>query len=170
MLRFAIGRPSCVRLISGSAPRFPTRMTLLTLPAITVLHFGAPIRRAESVRIYVRGTTIPPWETSALQMTLYFPAPGMRPPRRLSTRNRHCRTDIIRTLFVPAQVFPQKQPFVGQNIICACSTECDENVIKSWNRQAEYPKQFLTLGAFTSHPSVAFRRRLFRRKPVYSRP
>src|SRR5437660_10886138 len=32
--RFAIGLPSCVRRISGSAPRFPTRMTLLTLPAI----------------------------------------------------------------------------------------------------------------------------------------
>src|ERR1700720_2136265 len=33
-LRLAIGRPSWVRRISGSLPRFPTRITLLTLPAI----------------------------------------------------------------------------------------------------------------------------------------
>ena len=50
----------------------------------------------------------------------------------------------------------------------AGSAECDENVIKSWNREAEYPKQFLTLEAFTSRPTVAFRRRLFWEKPVYS--
>src|SRR5437899_5701711 len=37
-LRLAIGRPSCVRRISGSLPRFPTRITLFTLPAIAVLH------------------------------------------------------------------------------------------------------------------------------------
>src|SRR5271168_2904822 len=36
-LRLAIGRPSWVRRISGSAPRLPTRMTLLTLPAMTAL-------------------------------------------------------------------------------------------------------------------------------------
>src|SRR6201992_835957 len=41
MLRLAIGRPSWVRRISGSLPRFPTRITLFTLPAIAVLqsHF-----------------------------------------------------------------------------------------------------------------------------------
>src|SRR3954468_22647243 len=38
MLRLAIGRPSCVRRISGSLPRFPTRITLFTLPAIAALH------------------------------------------------------------------------------------------------------------------------------------
>src|ERR1700712_5749956 len=38
MLKLAIGRPSCVRRISGSLPRFPTRITLFTLPAIAVLH------------------------------------------------------------------------------------------------------------------------------------
>src|ERR1700754_1549554 len=38
MLRFAIGRPSWVRRISGSLPRFPTRITLFTLPAIAALH------------------------------------------------------------------------------------------------------------------------------------
>src|SRR5258708_27267271 len=37
-LRLAIGRPSWVRRISGSLPRFPTRITLFTLPAIAVLH------------------------------------------------------------------------------------------------------------------------------------
>src|SRR4029077_16204601 len=36
-LRFAIGRPSWVRRISGSLPRFPTRITLFTLPAIAAL-------------------------------------------------------------------------------------------------------------------------------------
>src|SRR4029078_6773612 len=38
MLRLAIGRPSCVRRISGSLPSFPTRITLFTLPAIAALH------------------------------------------------------------------------------------------------------------------------------------
>src|SRR4051794_20621757 len=38
LLRLAIGRPSCVRRISGSLPRFPTRITLFTLPAIAALH------------------------------------------------------------------------------------------------------------------------------------
>src|ERR1700720_2249441 len=38
ILRLAIGRPSCVRRISGSLPRLPTRITLFTLPAIAVLH------------------------------------------------------------------------------------------------------------------------------------
>src|SRR3954471_2829860 len=36
MLRLTIGRPSCVRRISGSLPRLPTRITLFTLPAITL--------------------------------------------------------------------------------------------------------------------------------------
>src|SRR6185295_11683394 len=34
-LKLAIGRPSWVRLISGSRPRLPTRITLLTEPAMT---------------------------------------------------------------------------------------------------------------------------------------
>src|ERR1700750_2763627 len=37
-LRLAIGRPSWVRRISGSLPRFPTKITLFTLPAIAALH------------------------------------------------------------------------------------------------------------------------------------
>src|SRR5882672_10328439 len=37
-LRLAIGRPSWVRRISGSLPRFPIRITLFTLPAIAALH------------------------------------------------------------------------------------------------------------------------------------
>src|SRR3954466_6311701 len=41
-LRLTIGRPSWVRRTSGSLPRLPTRITLLTLPAIAVLH--SPIR------------------------------------------------------------------------------------------------------------------------------
>src|SRR5882724_5803662 len=41
-LRLAIGRPSCVRRISGSLPRFPTRITLFTLPAIAALHSKIP--------------------------------------------------------------------------------------------------------------------------------
>src|SRR5215467_205103 len=35
-LRLAIGRPSWVRRISGSLPRLPTKITLLTLPAIAL--------------------------------------------------------------------------------------------------------------------------------------
>src|ERR1700755_2872280 len=44
MLRSAIGRPSCVRRISGSLPRLPTRITLFTLPAITALHSISPAK------------------------------------------------------------------------------------------------------------------------------
>src|SRR6516164_1653320 len=36
-LRLAMGRPSWVRRISGSLPRFPTKITLFTLPAIAAL-------------------------------------------------------------------------------------------------------------------------------------
>src|SRR6202041_238092 len=34
-LKFATGRPSWVRRISGSAPRLPIKITLLTLPAMS---------------------------------------------------------------------------------------------------------------------------------------
>src|SRR4030095_7469264 len=44
MLRLAIGRPSCVRRISGSLPRLPTRITLFTLPAIAALHSISPAK------------------------------------------------------------------------------------------------------------------------------
>src|SRR5437588_10580185 len=45
MRRLAIGRPSCVRRISGSLPRLPTRMTLLTEPAMGASsHFAAAQR------------------------------------------------------------------------------------------------------------------------------
>ena len=37
MRRLAIGRPSWVRRISGSLPRLPTRITLLTEPAMLAL-------------------------------------------------------------------------------------------------------------------------------------
>src|ERR1700751_5039440 len=37
ILRLAIGLPSWVRRISGSLPRFPTKITLFTLPAIAAL-------------------------------------------------------------------------------------------------------------------------------------
>src|SRR5262245_21296792 len=45
MRRLAMGRPSCVRRISGSLPRLPTRMTLLTEPAIAASsHFDLECR------------------------------------------------------------------------------------------------------------------------------
>src|SRR5438445_6671669 len=44
MLRLAIGRPSCVRRISGSLPWLPTRITLFTLPAIAALHSILPAK------------------------------------------------------------------------------------------------------------------------------
>src|SRR5437879_2935336 len=40
--RFAIGRPSCVRRISGSAPRLPTKITLLTEPAMRLSRSSSP--------------------------------------------------------------------------------------------------------------------------------
>src|SRR6266404_4783648 len=66
-LRLAIGRPSWVRRISGSLPRFPTRITLFTLPAIAALHS----------RKYWIGQTLsyPPelWHRSHPGATLYAP-------------------------------------------------------------------------------------------------
>src|SRR6185295_13372556 len=47
MLRLAIGRPSWVRRISGSLPRFPTRITLFTLPAIAALHSQESLNRRD---------------------------------------------------------------------------------------------------------------------------
>lgn len=41
MRRLAIGRPSGVRRISGSAPRLPINMTLFTEPAIAVSFYAA---------------------------------------------------------------------------------------------------------------------------------
>src|ERR1700754_3403139 len=47
MLRLAIGRPSWVRRISGSLPRLPTKITLLTLPAMKLSQlFGATLTPA----------------------------------------------------------------------------------------------------------------------------
>src|SRR5690349_14784352 len=45
-LSWTIGRPSWVRRTSGSLPRLPTRITLLTLPAIVLSTFtGCRLRR-----------------------------------------------------------------------------------------------------------------------------
>src|SRR5229473_6633635 len=49
MLRLAIGRPSCVRRISGSLPRFPTKITLFTLPAIAALHSRKLLTRHQTL-------------------------------------------------------------------------------------------------------------------------
>src|SRR5450631_3912673 len=66
-LRFAMGRPSCVRRISGSLPRFPTRITLFTLPAIAVLHSrnhrslepqDLPGARPSDLAVRIRRTTL----------------------------------------------------------------------------------------------------------------
>src|SRR3954451_10736049 len=43
--KLAIGRPSWVRRISGSLPRFPTRITLFTLPAIATLRHRISLHR-----------------------------------------------------------------------------------------------------------------------------
>src|SRR5438552_3909897 len=64
-LRLAIGRPSWVRRISGSLPRFPTRITLFTLPAIAALHsrkhwIGQTLSYRSSSGIVCLGTTLEP--------------------------------------------------------------------------------------------------------------
>src|ERR1700694_4535348 len=57
--RFAIGLPSWVRRISGSAPRLPTRITLLTLPAMTVLHSFGPLLDLLRCSIHPRPGPLP---------------------------------------------------------------------------------------------------------------
>src|SRR5450631_3291931 len=67
-LRLAIGRPSWVRRISGSLPRFPIRITLFTLPAIAALHSSKSLDRLEThafglsspVALGPPGTTLEP--------------------------------------------------------------------------------------------------------------
>src|SRR5882757_908509 len=54
MERFAIGRPSCVRRISGSLPRFPTRITLFTLPAIAPSPLKKPGNRTSAATLNLR--------------------------------------------------------------------------------------------------------------------
>src|SRR5215813_11746072 len=54
-LKFAIGRPSWVRRISGSLPRFPTRITLFTLPAIATLHACIAAKGRRCARSFRRG-------------------------------------------------------------------------------------------------------------------
>ena len=44
--KFAIGRPSWVRRISGSAPRLPMRITLLTLPAMMLSAWRSAVARS----------------------------------------------------------------------------------------------------------------------------
>src|SRR5438876_8912235 len=61
-LRLAIGRPSWVRRISGSLPRFPTKITLFTLPAIATLrarnHYRSKPRRTQVGRSALSGATL----------------------------------------------------------------------------------------------------------------
>src|ERR1700761_260002 len=58
-LRLAIGRPSCVRRISGSLPRLPTRITLFTLPAIAVLQSHFFRRRPYTLVLRLRLLALP---------------------------------------------------------------------------------------------------------------
>src|SRR5882757_8711482 len=53
-LRLAIGRPSWVRRISGSLPRFPTRITLFTLPAIAALRHRISLDRPDAQALGLR--------------------------------------------------------------------------------------------------------------------
>jgi hypothetical protein len=47
-------------------------------------------------------------------------------------------------------------------------TKYVENVIETWSKKSKSSKQFLILEGMTSPASVAFRRRHFRKKPLYS--
>src|SRR6202000_2111245 len=60
--RLAIGRPSWVRLISGSAPRLPIKITLFTLPAITALHSRKLLNLSQALVTTCAGR---PWEAFA---------------------------------------------------------------------------------------------------------
>src|ERR1700761_1717956 len=95
MLKLAIGRPSWVRRISGSLPRFPTRITLFTLPAIAALHSRqllASISESAGAAPYwpkLRRLRIPPWKSEFLGITLNRPytltGPAIPLDPRLST-------------------------------------------------------------------------------------
>src|SRR5436190_24330432 len=86
--RLAIGRPSWVRRISGSAPRLPIRMTLFTLPAIVYSarllardfqRFTSKLRNRDSVSRDRRVSQV----TAEPQ---YWGAKGPQQPRSFSTR------------------------------------------------------------------------------------
>src|ERR1700704_6570418 len=80
-LRLAIGRPSWVRRISGSLPRFPIRITLFTLPAIAALHSRNPLTNHRTGRPL--DAPDPSGTTSRRPYTLADPAKRADP--RLST-------------------------------------------------------------------------------------
>src|SRR5262245_8247116 len=88
-LRLAIGRPSWVRRISGSLPRFPTRITLFTLPAIAALHApnhwpnraGASkgTRRSRPPTYTLNGAAFPKVQPGASRLSTYSTASGHVP-------------------------------------------------------------------------------------------
>src|SRR5450631_2142498 len=70
-LRLAIGRPSCVRRISGSLPRLPTRITLFTLPAIAALHSQNHWKRPTSAASSTTGHPTKDIRLRTFETTLY---------------------------------------------------------------------------------------------------
>src|ERR1700719_134854 len=112
-LKFATGRPSWVRRISGSAPRLPIRITLLTLPAMTCsvrsryhqcsvsnLVPDPPAARAIGAR-WPLSTRLRD-ATGSQQCSYFVPGPNARPNTKACRLRAHLRIQIPRRVdFVP---------------------------------------------------------------------
>src|SRR3984885_8282443 len=88
-VRFTIFVPSCVVRTSGSLPRFPTRITLWTLPAMTAPYIS-------------KGVKLPPPSLNHHRLTKSSHPPGRLPGNRLYTGNipRTSRTDMPGSIVV----------------------------------------------------------------------
>jgi hypothetical protein len=99
MRRLAIGRPSCVCRISGSAPRLPIRITLLTLPAM----FRLSDQGVQRPALFERRPRLPPPDLVACsgegRACPSFPRRWctLRPSRSTSPSGRECYRDSTAT-------------------------------------------------------------------------
>src|SRR5579884_3314888 len=105
--KLTTGRPSCIRRTSGSAPRLPTRMTLFTLPAITLSRSGNSARHAParpSVCAPSTATRATRLRTAPLHQTVFTLDAAPRRAKRvqvLSTGGRERRSSLFVLLYPP---------------------------------------------------------------------
>ena len=163
MLRLAIGRPSWVRRISGSLPRFPTRITLFTLPAIAALHSkllanccAAAPSAGTRRRIAAAASARTIWDGPY--------TPDGRPDFAIPRQSR-LSTYSIAGGIVPV-LFSQPRAFGPDGIAVFAAAE-PERPIRLPRRLAEILNKSLTCRARTSPASVAFRRRHFAVESAY---
>src|SRR5947209_1566591 len=143
-LRLAIGRPSWVRRISGSLPRFPTRITLFTLPAMH--HSPLENHRAGACGCSPPMRPTPQPSGTALIWTLYAPVRMGPAIPRLSTYSTS--PPDVPVLF-----------HLGK-ILLAAPAALEHGTRKS-SIEPGNRRNYISFRIFTSRSSVAFERRLF---------